>query len=76
MAVKRTTIELDQDLLARAQRALGARTARATVEESLRRAADGAEHASADNAARQLSYVEGLAGRVDLEVLASEQMWR
>lgn len=76
MTVKRTTIELDQDLLARAQRALGASTARATVEESLRRAADSAEQAAADNAARQLGYLKSLAGRVDPEVLASEQMWR
>ena len=41
--VKRTTIELDEELLRRAKRALGGGTTRATVEEALRRAADLAE---------------------------------
>lgn len=76
MAVKRTTIELDQELLARAQRALGQPTARATVEESLRRAAESAESALADRAADQLRFLRGLGDHIDPDVLASEQMWR
>ena len=40
---KRTTIELDEDLLARAKLALGEKTTRGVVEEALRRAAEGAE---------------------------------
>jgi len=36
--IKRTTIEIDDDLLNRAKEALGEATARATVEEALRRA--------------------------------------
>jgi len=35
--IKRTTIEIDEELLVRAKRALGEKTARATVEEALRR---------------------------------------
>ena len=41
--LKRTTIEIDDELLARAKRALGETTARATVEEALRRVADAIE---------------------------------
>jgi Arc/MetJ family transcription regulator len=73
---KRTTIEIDELLLAQARRALNQPTTRATVEEALRRAI---EHAGADHAersARQRKYLESLAERADLEVLASEEMWR
>ncbi len=73
---KRTTIELDEELLARAKRALGGRTTRATVEEALRRAAEQAEGEREQRAADQLRYLEGLPTRVDLEVLTSEEMWR
>ena len=73
---KRTTIEIDEELLARAKRALGATTTRATVEEALRRAAEGAESEQAQRAADQRAYLAQLAGRVDMEVLASEEMWR
>ncbi|HEY2295748.1 MAG TPA: type II toxin-antitoxin system VapB family antitoxin [Thermoanaerobaculia bacterium] len=41
--IKHTTIEIDDDLLNRAKKALGEATARATVEEALRRAVAGAE---------------------------------
>jgi Arc/MetJ family transcription regulator len=74
--MKRTTIELDEDLLARAKRALGAPTTRATVEEALRRAAEQAEDESARRADRQRRYLERLPTFVDPEVLGSEQMWR
>jgi Arc/MetJ family transcription regulator len=40
---KRVTVEIDEQLLDRAQRALGTRTIRATVEEALRRVAESAE---------------------------------
>ncbi len=73
---KRTTIELDEELLARAKRALGARTTRATVEEALRRAAEQAEGERQRRAREQLAYLERLPARADLEVLASEEMWR
>jgi len=74
--IKRTTIEIDQDLLERAKQALGETTTRGTVEEALRRAAANAEAERALRAANQRDYLEQLAGRVDLSVLASEEMWR
>jgi len=63
-------------LLARAQRALGHATTRATVEDALRRAADGAEGAHAQRASKQARFFDGLAERADVSVLASEDMWR
>lgn len=73
---KRTTIEIDEQLLTRAKRALGATTTRATVEAALRIAADGAEREGADRAERQLRYLERLGSRIDVAVLSSEEMWR
>jgi Arc/MetJ family transcription regulator len=73
---KRTTVELDERLLARAKRALGSRTTRATIEEALRRAADEAEGERNERADRQLRYLETLAERGDPAVLASDEMWR
>lgn len=74
--IRRTTIELDEELVVRAKRALGTTTTRETVHEALRRATREAEDERAERAARQCSYLDGLAGRVDLDVLASEEMWR
>ncbi|MGH9065265.1 MAG: type II toxin-antitoxin system VapB family antitoxin [Acidimicrobiales bacterium] len=73
---RRTTIELDEELLGRAKRALGKGTTRATVEEALRRAADSAEAEQGNWAAGQRKYLRRLRVRADLDVLASEQMWR
>jgi Arc/MetJ family transcription regulator len=73
---KRTTIELDEELLARAKRALGQPTTRATVEEALRRAAETAEREFNERRARQLRYFEELDKYLDLDVLASDEMWR
>ena len=73
---KRTTIELDQELLERAKQALGQATTRATVEEALRRAADSAEADRTRRAAKQRRYLEQLSRRVDVAVLAREEMWR
>jgi Arc/MetJ family transcription regulator len=72
----RTTIEIDEDLLARAKRALGLRTTRETVEEALRQVADRGDSARAERAERQLRYLAGIGERADLDVLASEEMWR
>jgi Arc/MetJ family transcription regulator len=74
--VRRTTIEIDEELLGRAKRALGLATKRATVEEALRRAAEQAEAEGEARAARQREYLASLAARTDLEVLASDRMWR
>lgn len=73
---KRTTIELDEDLLSRARKALNQPTARATVEEALRRAVSSAENEHAERAKRQLRYLDSLEERADLDILASDEMWR
>lgn len=74
--VRRTTIEIDEGLLAQAKKALGAKTTRATVEEALRLAAHAAEGAHAARANGQRDYFERLSNRADLKVLGSEEMWR
>lgn len=73
---KRTTIEIDEELLARAKRALGHATTRATVEDALRRAAEAAEGERGERAARQRRFFDALATRIDVSLLRSEQMWR
>ena len=74
--IKRTTIEIDEDVLERAKRALGEPTTRATVETALRQAADRAEADLQDRVERQRRYFESLAEHADLDVLASDEMWR
>ena len=74
--IKRTTVEIDEQLLARAKRALGRPTTRATIEEALRRAAEQAEDEHEERVARLREYLTSLATHVDLEVLNSDEMWR
>lgn len=74
--IKRTTIEIDDDLLNRAKEALGEVTARATIEEALRRVTTGSETERKRRAAKQRRYLEQLSARADVAVLASEEMWR
>ena len=74
--MKRTTVEIDDELLERARRALNQPTMRATIEEALRRVAESAEAEHADRAQRQRQYLQKLRGRVDVRVLASGEMWR
>lgn len=74
--IKRTTIEIDQDLLERAKRALGSDTTRATVEAALRKAAEAAEAEHKSRRARQMEYLKNLPKWVDIEVLKSDEMWR
>lgn len=74
--MKRTTIEIDEDLLARARRALGHETTRGTVEEALRQAAERAEDAHGQRASAQRCYLEALGSHADLAVMRSEEMWR
>jgi len=73
---KRLTVEIDEQLLARAKRSLGRPTTRATIEEALRRAVDGADRERKQRSARQARYFASLRARVDLSVLGSEEMWR
>jgi Arc/MetJ family transcription regulator len=74
--IRRTTIEIDEELLSRAQAALGCATMRATVEEALRRAAELAGEERERLAQAQGSYFDSLAARADLAILASDEMWR
>ena len=74
--IKRTTIEIDQQLLERAKRALDCPTTRATVEEALRRAAEQAEDERERRAAQLDYFFRTLPEHVDLDVLASDEMWR
>ena len=76
MAVKRTTIELDEELLARAKRALELDTTRATVEEALRQAAQRAEDEFAERRERQRVALKELRELGDMDVLASDEMRR
>jgi len=74
--IRRTTIELDQDLVARAKAALGCATTRATVEEALRQAAERADDEVAARARAQSAYLDRLESLADLDVLAADEMWR
>jgi Arc/MetJ family transcription regulator len=76
MTVRRTTIEIDDELLARAKEALDLDTTRATVEEALRQAAERAESQFAERAERQLRALQRVNELCDLDVLASREMWR
>jgi Arc/MetJ family transcription regulator len=73
---RRTTIEIDDALLERARKALGSTTTRATVEEALRRAVESVEGEQHERAVRQLRFFKNLGKHVDLDVLASDEMWR
>lgn len=73
---RRTTVRVDEELLTRGKRALGVRSSRAAVEEALRRIVDQSEGERARRAVGQLRYLEQLPARVDLDVLAGDQMWR
>jgi Arc/MetJ family transcription regulator len=74
--VIRTTIELDEELLAEAKRELGMPTTRATVEEALRVATEVSKREREDRRARQREYFRALREHADLDVLKSEEMWR
>ena len=74
--IKRTTIEIDLQLLERAREALGESTTRGTVERALRAVADNAEVERARRVVSQRRYLKQLTKRVDISVLISEDMWR
>jgi Arc/MetJ family transcription regulator len=74
--IKRTTIEIDEELLERARDALGETTARGTVEAALRKVADTTASERLRKAANQRRYLERLTSRVDVSVLASGEMWK
>jgi Arc/MetJ family transcription regulator len=73
---RRTTIEIDEDLLLKAQDALDLRTIRGTVEEALRRAAAQHDDDHSARVHRQRRFLERLPILVDLDELAARRMWR
>jgi Arc/MetJ family transcription regulator len=75
MPVKRTTIELDEWLVAEARRATG-ETLRATVERALQLLIDEHQRRSDAAGARLAAYAaNGLVG-IDVDVLLSDEAWR
>jgi Arc/MetJ family transcription regulator len=74
--IRRTTIEIDQELLERAKAALGESTTRGAVEAALRQVAESAESQLDQRAIAQRQYLQRLSEHADLSVLATEEMWR
>lgn len=75
MSVKRTTIELDEELVAAARKATGG-TLRATVEEGLRRVVVDSEAESDEQRAAIEQHRIDASQRIDVDVLLSGEAWR
>jgi len=75
MAVKRTTIELDEDLV-RAAQAITGETLRATVERALHELVAGANAQATVRRQRIADHIAGAGAHVDVDVLLSDQAWR
>jgi Arc/MetJ family transcription regulator len=74
--IRRTTIELDEDLVAQARVALGLPTVRATVEEALRRAVQAENTAGLARRTAQIDALRRATRLVDVDVLLSGEAWR
>jgi Arc/MetJ family transcription regulator len=72
---RRTTIEIDDDLLERAKKARPGWTIHDIVEDALRRVAEG-EEAATRPAEAQRANLETLGADPDVAVLRSDEMWR
>ena len=75
MAVKRTTLELDEELVKAAQRVTG-RTMRATVEEALRELVMNAERERQARRSRVSAHLDIAHSAVDVKVLQTDEAWR
>jgi Arc/MetJ family transcription regulator len=75
MAVKRTTIELDEELVEAAQSVTG-ETLRATVESALRQLVAGAEEQAIARRQRIADHFARAGAQIDIETLLSDQAWR
>lgn len=75
MAVKRTTIELDEDLV-RAAQAVTGETLRATVEHALRQLVARADDSAAARRDRVSEHLTHAGDHIDVVVLLSDQAWR
>ncbi len=74
--IRRTTIELDDELLAQARSVLGQPTVRATVEEALRRALQSEESTDRARRSEQIEAMKRATRLVDTQVLLSGEAWR
>ncbi|MGH9276835.1 MAG: type II toxin-antitoxin system VapB family antitoxin [Acidimicrobiales bacterium] len=74
--IRRTTIELDDDLLRRAMRALGTGTKRATVEEALRRVSEAAEADDAERRERIIATLKEIGEVERSQGITRDEMWR
>ena len=74
--IRRTTIELDEDLVAEARAVLGQPTIRATVEEALRRAVQSGKSTDRARRADQIEAMKRAARLIDEQVLLSGESWR
>jgi Arc/MetJ family transcription regulator len=74
--IKRTTIELDQELLNQAKKALGESTTRGAVEAALRKVTEAASSRRERRTEALEHYLQQLSELADLETMSSEEMWR
>ena len=75
MPVKRTTIELDEDLVEAAQ-AITGETLRATVERALRQLVARGDESAAARRRRIVEHIARASNHVDVDLLLSDQAWR
>lgn len=74
--IRRTTIEIDDNLLRRAMRALGTGTKRATVEEALRRVSEASEADDAERRARVIATLKEIGELERSQGITRAEMWR
>lgn len=74
--IRRTTIELDENLLRRAMRALGTGTKRATVEEALRRVTWAAEADEVERRERIVATLREIGELERSQGISRGEMWR
>lgn len=74
--IRRTTIELDEDLVAEARAVLGQPTVRATVEEALRRAVQSGKSTNLNRRTEQIDALKRASRLIDEDVLLSGEAWR
>jgi Arc/MetJ family transcription regulator len=74
--IRRTTIELDEELVAEARVVLGQPTVRATVEEALRRSIQSEKSTERVRRAKQIDALQRAARLIDEDVLLSGEAWR
>jgi Arc/MetJ family transcription regulator len=75
MTVKRTTLELDEDLVRAAQSITG-ETLRATVEHALRELVAKADDSAEAQRRRIVEHLARAGNHVDIDVLLADQAWR